>query len=162
MPLIILALILAIPAVELMVLINVGGEIGALNTIGLCLLTAAIGLTLVRLQGMRVVMDMQQAASRGEPIGASLVHGFFLAVAGVFLLIPGFVTDTVGALLLIPPLRLALARLGFAHFMVRRGGTRQTTIIIEGEVIEPDMDNTRGRQDPHRTPTRLDRHDPEN
>jgi len=166
MPLIILMAILAIPVVELTVLIHVGGEIGALNTVGLCLLTAAIGLTLVRHQGLKVLADMQAAANRGEPIGASLVHGLFLVVAGFFLLIPGFVTDTIGALLLIPPFRMMLAKLGFAHMMVRRGGGQgQTTIIIEGDFVETDHPNrpTHGQGEPHtKTPPHIGPNGPEN
>lgn len=138
MPLLILLLILSLPVVELAILIDIGGEIGALPAVGLCILTAAVGLSIVRMQGMRVFQDMQAATRTGEPVGASLVHGFFLAIAGVFLFIPGFMTDFVGALLLIPPLRLALGRLGMARF-VARGNMRshtQSTIIIDGEYHE--------------------------
>lgn len=134
MPLIILLLILLLPVAELTVLIDVGDEIGAISTVALCLLTAAVGLSLVRLQGIKVFTDAQAAASRGEPVGASLVHGFFLAVAGVMLFIPGFLTDAVGALLLIPPVRLWLG--GFVLRRMMRGGHgtySETTIIIDGD-----------------------------
>ena len=107
MPLLILLLILAIPVVELSILIDIGGEIGALPTVALCLLTAGVGLTLVRQQGISTLRNIQ---SEGQRIGTGLVHGFFLALAGVFLLIPGFMTDIIGGLLLIPPLRLWLGR----------------------------------------------------
>ncbi|NVJ99303.1 MAG: FxsA family protein [Alphaproteobacteria bacterium] len=142
MPLIILLLILSLPVVELAILIDIGGEIGALSTVGLCLLTAAVGLSIVRMQGMRVFQDMQSATRQGDAIGASLVHGFFLAIAGIFLFIPGFLTDFVGALLLIPPLRLGLGKLGMAQFVVRRGAGSHTrsSVIIEGEYWE---ENTR-------------------
>ena len=137
MPIIILLLILALPIVELMILIDIGAEIGALSTVALCLLTAAIGLSLVRIQGIRVFQDMQAAAGRGDALGAGLVHGFFLAIAGIFLFIPGFLTDFVGALLLVPPVRMGLAKLGMAQFVVRRGASRpHSTVIIEGEYYE--------------------------
>lgn len=119
MALIIFALIIGIPILELSVLIDVGGEIGALSTVALCLLTAAIGLSLVRMQGMRVFQDMQARTAAGEPVGESLIHGFFLLIAGVFLFIPGFVTDFFGALLLLPFIRLILGRAGLAHMVVR-------------------------------------------
>ncbi len=137
MPLIIFLLILALPVVELTILIDIGGEIGALPTVALCILTAAVGLSLVKRQGMRVFQDMQAASRDGGALAASLVHGFFLAIAGVFLFIPGFMTDFVGALLLIPPVRLGLGKLGLAQFVVHRGQARpHETIIIEGEYWE--------------------------
>lgn len=154
MPLIILLLILSLPIVELAILIDIGAEIGALSTVGLCLLTAAVGLSIVRHQGMKVFQDMQAATRKGDTIGASLVHGFFLAIAGVFLFIPGFMTDFVGALLLIPPIRLGLGKLGMAQFVVQRGSKRpHQTIIIEGEYWEEtrsqDPDQTRLRDIDH-------------
>ncbi|MFC4346697.1 FxsA family protein [Kordiimonas lipolytica] len=137
MPLIIFLLILALPVAELAILIDIGEEIGALSTVALCILTAAVGLSIVKRQGIRVFQEMQAASRDGGALGASLVHGFFLAIAGVFLFIPGFMTDFVGALLLIPPVRLALGKLGMAQFVVRRGQARpHETIIIEGEYWE--------------------------
>ena len=144
MPLIILLLILAVPVIELSVLIDVGGEIGALPAVGLCILTAAIGLSIVRLQGMKIFADAQVAARSGQPVGASLVHGFFLALAGIFLFIPGFITDFFGALLLIPPVRLVLGRALMSRFIVKTSGTRpdQSTVIIEGEYWSAEPSDT--------------------
>jgi UPF0716 protein FxsA len=134
MPLIILLLILAIPVVELSILIDIGGEIGALPTVLLCLLTAAVGLSIVRAQGISTLQNLQGQNVEGQRIGASLVHGFFLAVAGLFLLIPGFVTDIIGGLLLIPPLRLWLGRGITGWLMTNRADTiKRNKIIIEGE-----------------------------
>lgn len=116
---IILLIFIGGPLLELSVLIDVGGEIGAIPTVLLCVLTAAIGLSLVRLQGLKVLRNMQEATQRGEAIGENLVHGFFLLLAGVCLFIPGFVTDTLGALLLIPMVRLFLGKAGLAHVVVR-------------------------------------------
>jgi len=119
MAVIIFLLIIAIPVVELSILIDVGAEIGAISTVALCLLTAAVGLSLVRMQGVRIFRDMQLKAQAGEPVGDNLIHGFFLLVAGVFLFIPGFITDFFGALLLLPFVRLMLGRAGMAHMVVR-------------------------------------------
>jgi len=124
MALIILLFIIGIPILELSVLIDVGGEIGAVSTVALCLLTAAIGLSLVRMQGIRVFQDMQRKAQVGEPAGDALIHGFFLLIAGIFLFIPGFITDFFGALLLLPFVRLMLGRAGMAHMMTRSHMTR--------------------------------------
>ncbi len=129
MPLLILLLFLAIPVVELSILIDIGGEIGALPTIALCFLTAAIGLSIVRQQGISTLRNIE-----GARVGTSLVHGVFLAIAGLFLLIPGFMTDIVGALLLIPPLRLFLGR-GIVGWLSkhRSDSLKRSNIIIEGE-----------------------------
>ncbi|WP_262692448.1 FxsA family protein [Kordiimonas aestuarii] len=131
MPLIILLLILAVPVVELSILIDIGGEIGALPTIALCILTAAVGLTIVRQQGLSTLRDIQ---TQGQRIGTSIVHGFFLALAGVCLLIPGFMTDIIGGLLLIPPLRLWLGK-GIASWAMthKAESMRRGNIVIEGE-----------------------------
>lgn len=135
---IILLLFIGLPVLELLVLIEVGGKIGGLETIALCFLTAAVGLSLVRVQGLRVFKNMQSATQTSEPIGASLIHGFFLLFAGVFLLIPGFVTDFFGALLLLPFVRLFLGKAGLAQMLVRarQGGSphmQADVTIIEGE-----------------------------
>lgn len=129
MPLLILLLFLAIPVVELSILIDIGGEIGALPTIALCFLTAAIGLSLVRQQGISTLRNIE-----GARVGTSLVHGVFLAIAGLFLLIPGFMTDIIGALLLIPPLRMFLGR-GIVGWLSkhRSDSLKRSNIIIEGE-----------------------------
>ncbi|GHF15277.1 hypothetical protein GCM10017044_06770 [Kordiimonas sediminis] len=140
MPLIILLLLLGLPVLELAVLIDVGAEIGAISTVFLCLLTAATGLYLVRLQGLKVIQDLQNAAAKGGAVEAQLVHGFFLLIAGICLFIPGFLTDALGALLLIPPVRLFLGRAGLRRGSFtrggRHGGTYTRTIIIDGEFTE--------------------------
>ncbi|PCI60557.1 MAG: hypothetical protein COB37_09440 [Kordiimonadales bacterium] len=116
---IIFALLIGIPAAELYVLIGVGSEIGAFSTLMLCLLSAAIGLSLVRMQGVRVFQNMQAATQTGEPVGENLIHGFFLLLAGVCLFIPGFLTDFVGALLLVPFVRVILGKAGLARIVVK-------------------------------------------
>ena len=139
MPWIILLFILGVPLFELYLLIEVGSQIGGFSTIVLCLLTAMAGLSIVRHQGMKIFTDMQKATAAGTPVGGAMIHGFFLALAGFFLFFPGFLTDTIGALLLVPPLRLALGKLGLAQMAVKRSSYRSHksgTIIIEGEFVE--------------------------
>ncbi|WP_417449155.1 FxsA family protein [Kordiimonas sp.] len=147
MPLIILLLILAVPVVELSILIDIGGEIGAFPTVALCLLTAGVGLTIVRQQGLATLQSIQKQDQR---IGTSIVHGFFLALAGVFLLIPGFVTDIIGGLLLVPPLRLWLGR-GIARWVtVHKADTMQRgNIVIEGEFWSAEENRAPSETLPH-------------
>ena len=108
MPIIIVLLFIGIPLLELSVMIDVGAEIGVLGVVGLTVLTAVAGLSLVRHQGLKVMRDMQEATKTGKPAGAALVHGFFIAVAGIMLFLPGFITDGLGALFLVPPVRSLL------------------------------------------------------
>jgi len=95
----------AAPLVELYVLIEVGSQIGALSTIALSIFTAVLGGTLVRLQGFSVLFRVQEAMARGEVPALELMEGAMLLLVGLALLLPGFITDAVGFVLLIPPLR---------------------------------------------------------
>lgn len=100
-----LALVIGAPLIELYFLIRVGSVIGALPTIALTLGTAALGLWLVRLQGLGVLTRVGRSLAVDELPALDLMDGALLLVAGLFLLLPGFVTDALGFLLLIPPLR---------------------------------------------------------
>lgn len=121
MGLILLIIFVGVPLIELSLLIEIGSDIGAISTIALCLLTAGIGLSLIRMQGLKVMADMQAASAAGTPLVESLIHGFFLLIAGALLFFPGFMTDAIGGLLLIPPFRLLLGRIGVASAFAKRG-----------------------------------------
>lgn len=121
MGLIILLIFVGVPLIELSLLIEIGSDIGAVGTIALCFLTAGVGLSLIRMQGLKVMADIQTANASGKPLVDSLIHGFFLLIAGALLFFPGFMTDALGGLLLIPPLRLLLGRAGVATAMARKG-----------------------------------------
>jgi UPF0716 protein FxsA len=105
-----LLLFVGAPLIELFFLIQVGSVIGALPTILLSILTAVIGGWLVRLQGLGVLMRVRATMERGETPALELLDGAVLLLCGFALLLPGFITDAVGFLLLIPPLRQALIR----------------------------------------------------
>ncbi len=98
------------PIVEMYLLIEVGGQIGSLPTIGLVMLTAVIGVALLKRQGLATLTRGMGRMQRGEvPIG-EMAEGILLAVAGALLLTPGFVTDGIGFMLLWPPTRVIVAR----------------------------------------------------
>ena len=100
-----LAIFVAMPIIEIAVFIQAGEVIGLWPTIGVVILTAILGTTLMRAQGLQTLAKAQSQMDQGEmPIGA-MFDGICILVAGVLLLTPGFVTDTMGFLLLIPPLR---------------------------------------------------------
>jgi len=107
MPWFLFAFVIA-PLIELYVLIEVGGAIGGLTTIALCLLTAALGGWLVRSQGLATLMQARRELRLGRLPAESAAHGILLAIAGVLLLTPGFVSDTLGFVLLVPPFRRRL------------------------------------------------------
>ena len=103
-----LLLLIGAPLVELYVLIEVGSEIGALSTILLSVFTAILGAALVRLQGVSVLLRVQETLARGEAPALEMLEGAVLMMAGVMLLFPGFITDAMGFLMLVPPLRRKL------------------------------------------------------
>ncbi|ABE53711.1 FxsA cytoplasmic membrane protein [Shewanella denitrificans OS217] len=112
-------LFVLIPVVELSVLIEVGDSIGALSTVALVFLTAIVGVSLVRSQGLSTMMQVQQKLARGEAPGKEIVEGMMLAAAGVLLLIPGFVTDFIGLLLLTPFTRSPIAGFLFKRMQLK-------------------------------------------
>jgi UPF0716 protein FxsA len=109
------ALAIVVGVVEISVIIQVGQWIGFLNTVGLLLLVSLVGAWLVKRQGLGVVARIRQQRSAGRLPAAEVFDGALILVAGVLLVIPGFVTDALGLLLLVPPIR-AVAR----RFMSRR------------------------------------------
>ena len=131
---------IVVPIVEIAILIQVGGAIGAWRTVALIVITALIGTALLRAQGLRTLQAAQQSLQRNEMPVRELFDGACLLVAGVLLLTPGFVTDTFGLLLFVPPVR-ALLRSGLWRWLSTRPGT---TIWVDGEVVRE------GRPEPPR------------
>ena len=95
----------AMPVLELMLLIEVGAQVGAMNTIALCLVTGFVGASLARSQGAGVLRRMQGTVQQGGLPAREMVDGVLILIAGVVLLTPGFVTDALGILFLLPPSR---------------------------------------------------------
>lgn len=101
-------LFLVVPFVELFVLLQVGQAIGALDTIALLVLVSIVGAWLVKREGLGVLRRAQERVAAGTVPGRELVDGVLILFAGALLLTPGFLTDVVGILLLLPPVRAAL------------------------------------------------------
>lgn len=114
-----LLIFIIVPAMELSVLIEVGDALGVWPTIGLVFFTAIVGVSLVRSQGLHTLMTVQQKLARGEAPGQQIVEGMMLAAAGVLLLIPGFVTDFIGLLLLTPFTRAPIAAFLYKRMKMR-------------------------------------------
>jgi UPF0716 protein FxsA len=106
----ILFVLLAIPILEITVFILVGGQIGVPATLAMILVTAVIGTIFLRQQGLSTIRRIQQAAQQNQLPADALVDGLMIAIAGILLLTPGFVTDTLGFLLFVPLVRRWLVR----------------------------------------------------
>ncbi|WP_348762624.1 FxsA family protein [uncultured Salinisphaera sp.] len=121
-----LLLFIIVPIIELFLLIKIGGIIGLLPTIALVILTAVIGSQLVRRQGVEVMGRIRAAQARGEAPALAMVDGAALLLAGFFLLTPGFLSDALGFVLLVPKLRQRVARTLISRVVVMapnmRGG----------------------------------------
>lgn len=142
---------LLVPILEIYLLIKVGGFIGALPTIGLVVLTAVIGSAMLRHQGVAVLRQAQRNIDQGTLPARALLDGVFLVIGGALLLTPGFFTDAVGFLCLIPAgrdwlVRLALQRLErmqregriHVHTASGRDTRRQGPATLEGEFRRED------------------------
>ena len=97
-----LILFIIIPVTELYILIEVGKKIGSLTTIGVIILTGIIGAYLVKGQGFMILKKIQNDLNEGIMPGDSLIQGVIILAGGILLLTPGFVTDIVGFIFLIP------------------------------------------------------------
>ena len=104
-----LLLFILVPLVELWFLIKVGGWIGALPTVALTIMTAVIGASLARLQGLKTLLRMRQTMARGETPAVEVIEGVLLFAAALMLLTPGFFTDALGFACLLPPIRRPVA-----------------------------------------------------
>lgn len=106
----IIILLLIIPLTELYVLIEVGSVIGGLSTILLIIVTALLGGAFMRHQGMATMQKIQRGMATGQAPEKEILESVFIFIGGLFLLIPGFITDSIGVLFLIPSLRVFFAK----------------------------------------------------
>jgi len=97
-----LIIFVIVPVTELYILIEVGKKIGSLTTIGIIILTGIIGACLVKSQGFMILRKIQNDLNEGIMPGDSLIQGTIILAGGILLLTPGFVTDIVGFIFLIP------------------------------------------------------------
>jgi UPF0716 protein FxsA len=124
----IIAGIILLPLIEISVFIWVGELLGVLPTILLTVLTAMAGTLMLRQQGLSLLMRMQKELDGGRAPGNEVMQGAMIVLASILLLIPGFVTDAIGLLLFIPPVRESLAKFIIA---------RSNVVIMEGGTINP-------------------------
>ncbi len=138
---ILVTIFLIVPIVEIYLLIQVGGLIGVMPTIGLVVLTAVIGAALLRAQGLQTYLRFNQALSEGRLPATEILEGVALLIGGALLLTPGFFTDFIGFICLIPlSRRMLIARLTarftpMSNFNLHGSGKEhQFNNVYEGKV----------------------------
>ena len=119
-------LFLVVPIIELYVIVQVSSSIGVLETIGLLIAISVVGAWLVRHEGTSVMRKVQSQLRQGEMPTKQLVDGALILFAGALMLTPGFVTDALGVLLLVPPSRIAIRGVLMRQF--RRRATIVTNV----------------------------------
>ena len=131
-------LFIGIPAFEVFLMIKIGGKIGALNTVSLILLTAIIGIYFAKIEGLKTMRSGVMNLYQNKIPIYELVSGASIAIAALLLIIPGFFTDTIGFLLLIPITRKMLINLFIAKGTIPTGKDKDKT--LDGEIIEDKKD----------------------
>ena len=114
-----LALFIFVPIIELGIFLWIGDRLGLLNTLAIILLTGVLGATLTKSQGLRVLREFQQNTAAGQLPHAPIIEGLIILVAGALLLTPGFLTDIVGFLALVPTVRGQLRKF-LTHTLSKR------------------------------------------
>ncbi len=134
MALLVLAFLIGLPLVEIAGFVYIGEEIGAAATIIATVLTAVLGIAIVRIQGAGVAKRARAAFARNEEPVAETIEGLALGLAGILLFLPGFVSDSVGALLLVPPFRhlVVWVLLGYLRKRVTETRLRRDN-VLEGD-----------------------------
>jgi UPF0716 protein FxsA len=117
--LLLVLLFIAVPIAEIYVIIQVGEAIGAAPTVLLLVADAVIGSLLFKTQGRRAWARFRQTVQRGDVPHREVIDGVLVIFGGAFLITPGFITDIIGAVLLVPPTRALVRRL-----LIRRLGRR--------------------------------------
>ena len=127
-------LFIGVPALEVFLMIKIGAKIGALNTVSLIFLTAIIGLYFAKLEGIKTMRSGVMNLYQNKIPIYEMISGASIAIAALFLIIPGFFTDTIGFLLLIPFTRKILI-----SFFIKKNTTsknQEDINTLDGEIIE--------------------------
>ena len=132
-------LFIGIPALEIFLMIKIGGEIGALNTVALIFLTAIIGVYYARVQGLQTLRSGITNLYQNKVPVYELISGASIAIAALLLIIPGFFTDALGFILLIPFTRNMLFKLVFKNKSTI-GEKKKNDRTIDGEIIDKSKD----------------------
>jgi UPF0716 protein FxsA len=120
-----------IPAVEIYLLIQIGSIFGAFTSIAMVVFTGFLGAYLARIQGLQTLFRIQESMREGRLPSGELLDALLIGVAGLVLLTPGFLTDTVGFVLLIPSTRNAIKSWLQSKIKTQNMSDRPEDTIIE-------------------------------
>ncbi len=145
---VLLALFIGVPLIEIYLFIQVGGLIGALPTVALVIVTALVGVSLLRAQGFSTMARFQQEVATGQLPATTMLEGVALIFGGALLLTPGFLTDAIGFLCLIPFTRQTIIAWAIKNMTVTSSGFYRSTSqrppenhnVIEGEYRKNDKE----------------------
>ena len=129
---------ICLPALEIYLIIKIGGQVGALNTVSLIFLTAIIGLYFAKRQGVQTLKSGVINLYQNKIPIYEIMSGASIAVAALFLIIPGFFTDVLGFLLLVPFTRKLFFYMTFKNRM--KVDTKSQDKTIDGEIVENKKD----------------------
>ena len=133
-------LFIGLPALEIFLLIKIGGHVGALNTVALIFLTAIIGVYFAKLQGIQTLKSGMVNLYQNKMPVYEMMSGASIAFAALLLIIPGFFTDLIGFLLLIPFTRKVFFKLAFKNKHMT--DIKKDDDTIDGEVIDNKKDDS--------------------
>ena len=133
-----LLVIIGIPVLEIIVMIKIGQQIGAINTVLLIFLTAIIGVYYARIEGLNTIRSGITSLYQNKTPIYEMISGASIAIAAVLLILPGFITDTLGFLLLFPLTRKFLINALIKKKHVEQNNYENNT--IDAEVIEEEKD----------------------
>ena len=133
-------LFIGLPALEIFLLIKIGGQIGALNTVALIFLTAIIGIYFAKLQGIQTLKSGMVNLYQNKMPVYEIMSGASIAIAALLLIVPGFLTDLIGFLLLIPFTRKIFFKLAFKNKPMT--DIKKQSDTIDGEIIDNKKDDS--------------------
>lgn len=133
---IIFLLFVALPLAELALLLWIGDHIGFWNTVAIVIVTGFLGAALARVQGVRAWRAVFEAWGSGRVPGPELAAGALFLVGAAFLVTPGVMTDVTGLLLMVPGIRLALAR-KIVDLFRRRARTHPESVVLRVHRVDP-------------------------
>lgn len=139
------ALFILVPLIEIGLFITIGQAIGLVPTLLGVLVTALLGSLLIRWQGLSLLRDIQQTLARGQLPGRQLADAMLVGAGGLLLLLPGYFTDSIGLLLLIPAFRGVLYGWLGRHLRVMPGTTPDGGPDTGPRTIDLDTDRWRDR-----------------
>ena len=130
---------IGLPAIEIFLMIKIGGKIGAFNTIALVFFTAILGIFYARIQGLQTLKSGLTSVYQNKIPIYELISGASIAFAAILLIIPGFFTDFIGFVLLIPFTRNIFLRMALKDKKLEKK-TDKINKTIEGEIVNKNKD----------------------